>query len=284
MNIPSGYVLIDQGAACMLVRESYRDCLLAQGIADPDSLIASLPSQDSHRSGRGVVPSIPVAGKPGERMVLRKYLRGGFLRFANKDLFIGRHRPFRELSLTVEAALHGIPTIEILAAVSIKAAGLLYRGYLISKELSSCVDLPLYLASLARDSRATFFQKKRAAIRQAAEIVCRMHDRGFCHGDLNLKNILINSDRPQQMYVIDWDKSLYGKSLGVKERRDNVLRFCRSMAKLARLGIPLNQRDIALFLKVYGGDKKNIRNDLLRVRISVACRSLLWKRTAAPKP
>ena len=68
---------------------------------------------------------------------------GGLMRFINRDLYLDGERSFRELAITSAAARCGIPTVEVLAAVSIKAAGPLYRCFLFTRELPGCIDLPM---------------------------------------------------------------------------------------------------------------------------------------------
>jgi len=237
--------------------------------------------EDHLHHGRGSVPSIDIEGFPGEKMVIRKYLRGGFLRFFNRDVYLGKHRPFKELFLAVQALSRGIPTSDLLAAVNIKVYGRLYRGYLVSKELSSCCDLPSYLTSLAQNKEGGFLQEKRKIIKRIAGLIRLMHDKGFYHGDLNLKNILIDKINPQNIYIIDWDKSRLKPSLNMSDRRANMLRFCRSMTKFKGYGFPLTERDQLFFLKNYWqGNKKiqsEIRKLLLRLRFSLAIRSPVWK-------
>lgn len=281
MYVPKGYTLVQHGSALLIVKETYKERLLAQGIAEPEKLIQSCRIQEHGRTGRGSMPSIPVEGTPGETMILRSYLRGGVLRLFNRDMYIGYGRPFKELCLTVAAASKGVPTPDILAAVAVKAAGPFYRGYLMSKELSSCRDLPSYLSELALGK--TFFSDKRKLLKKTAEAICLMHDKGFFHGDLNMKNILADTASPHNLYIIDWDKSRHAERLKLSERRANILRFCRSMAKLARKGVPLTERDQAFFLSVYWHSMKHIRRDLLRLRMSVAVRSFLWKLSGRQK-
>ncbi len=144
-TLPTGYELITKGRAVIALHEGYRDCLLSQGIGDPERLLRSADPQQSP-CGRGAVPSLPVSGFPAERMMARQYLRGGLMRFINRDLYLDAKRSFRELAITSAAARSGIPTVEILAAVSIKAAGPLYRCFLFTRELPGCIDLPAYLS------------------------------------------------------------------------------------------------------------------------------------------
>jgi 3-deoxy-D-manno-octulosonic acid kinase len=274
--LPPGYELITKGRTSIAVHERYRDCLLGQGIDDPEKLLRSAAAQQSP-SGRGAVPSLPVSGFPAERMMARQYLRGGLMRFINRDLYFDGERSFRELAITVEAARCGVPTVEALAAVSIKAAGPLYRCFLFSRQLADCIDLPAYLRG--RSAADSFLQNKHAVFERTAAAVRLMHDRGFFHADLNMKNILVDTARPASLYIIDWDKSQRLDLLSDSRRMANAVRFCRSMIKLAGKGLPVHDDDTELFLRAYRDDEQFVRTCRERLRRSVAIRSRFWTTT-----
>ena len=274
ITLPQGYELLAKGHASIAVHERYRDCLLSQGIGEPEQLLRSAAGQQSS-SGRGAVPSFPISGFPAERMMARRYLRGGLMRFINLDLYLDGERSFRELAITVEAARSGVPTVEVLAAVSIKAPGPLYRCFLFSRQLSGCIDLPGYLSGLA--AAGEFEQKKRAVLERAAAIVRLMHDRGFFHADLNMKNILIDSANPESLYIIDWDKSHRFDRLSDALRMANVVRFCRSMIKLAGKGLAVHDDDTQLFLRAYRDDEQFVVICREQLRRSIALRKNFWK-------
>jgi len=278
---PLGFVLISRGRTTIAVREEYRELLLNQGIESPEKLIDAHPKGIAAHTGRGINPSIPIQGRDQEKMVIRKYRRGGVLRFFLPDVYWGGHRPFRELCVTAEALQRGIPTVSVLAAVTEQVAGPLYRGYLISRELPSSRDLPDVLKSLAMSPAHERFTKKRAILTQVAQAVSSMHDRGFYHGDLNLKNILLKAHHEDTVYILDWDKSWYKEKLSQTERSRNVLRFCRSMTKLKEKGLPFTERDQLFFLRAYWGDDKSmmkrLRRDFMRMKLSLGLRKMRWK-------
>ncbi|MBN2108904.1 MAG: phosphotransferase [Deltaproteobacteria bacterium] len=272
--LPQGYKLTTKGRAAIALHERYCDCLLGQGIEDPEKLLrsaAALPAP----SGRGSVPSLPVNGFPGERMMARRYLRGGLMRFINRGLYLDGERAFRELAITVEAASCGIPTVEVLAAVSIKAAGPLYRCFLFTRELPECIDLPAYLRG--RSAAGSFSEDKQAVLERAAAAARLMHDRGFFHADLNMKNILVDTAKPESLYIIDWDKSRRFDLLSHSRRTANIVRFCRSMIKLAGKGVPVYEQDADLFLRAYSDDGQFVRICRERLQRSVALRKNIWK-------
>jgi len=276
-TVPQGYSLIKDGPATLVVKKEYEEALLKLGISRPELLLKKHYSADSQSKGRGVVPSIPVKEIPDTKIMLRRYLRGGLVRFINNDLFLGNKRPFSELHIGAEARFRGIPTAETLAAVSIKATGPFFRGYLITKELTACVDLPQYLTELSKETNTAFLEKKEQSLIKTAETVRTMHDRGINHADLNMKNILIHPLKPENIYIIDWDKSVLKKRLSEPEKSSNVIRFCRSMAKLNQSGVPVTENDRKLFLSTYWRDPEKASIDLEKLNRTVARRKLIWK-------
>jgi tRNA A-37 threonylcarbamoyl transferase component Bud32 len=278
-GIPSSYNLIKKGPASIIIRRDYTHCLLNQGIENPARMVEQY-TEPCTRKGRGFVPSVPIKDIAGEKMIVRQYLRGGLIRFLNHDLYYGRGRAEKELSITVQAALEGIPAPEVLAAITVKAAGPFYRAYLVTKELQGCSDLPQYLSDLAENDKDIFPESKTSLLKKVAETVRIMHDRGFYHGDLNLKNILINCSNPEEIYIIDWDKSVFCKEISRLRRSANVRRFCRSIIKLSCRGLPFDQQDQMVFLSTYWHGTENaptqIKRDMQILKTSTDIRKIFY--------
>jgi tRNA A-37 threonylcarbamoyl transferase component Bud32 len=165
--------------------------------------------------------------------------------------------------------------VEVLAAVSSRAAALLFRCFLFTRELPGCIDLPAYLSG--RAAAESFSEDKQAALERAAAAARLMHDRGFFHADLNMKNILVDTAKPESIYIIDWDKSRRFDLLSDSRRTANIVRFCRSMIKLAGKGVPVYEQDTDLFLHAYSNDGQFVRICREQLQRSVALRRNLWK-------
>jgi hypothetical protein len=277
IKVPHGYTIINDKASTVAVKNKYEGPLMRLGISQPERLLKKHISVPGTSKGRGPVLSLPIKEMPGTRIMIRKYLRGGLVRFVNNDTFLGNQRPFNELYIGAEAYARNIPTAETLAAVSIRKAGPFYKGYLITKELNSCSDLPQYLKELSKSSSADFSEKKEQVIIKTAETVRTMHDKGFLHADLNMKNILVNALTPENIYIIDWDKSVLKNSLTDAERSLNLIRFCRSMEKLRHQGIPVDKHVPQLFLSTYWKDPEKASLDLKKFKQTVLRRKLIWK-------
>ena len=276
-NLPHGYNIINNNTSIIAVKKEYEDLLMRFGISQPEHLLKNYISTSETLKGRGLVFSIPIEEMSGTRIMIRKYLRGGLVRFVNKDIFLGNQRPFNELCIGAEAYARNIPTAETLAAVSIKKTGPFYNAYLITKELPSCSDLPQYLKELSKCSHINFSKKKEQVLIKTAETVKIMHDKGFLHADLNMKNILINSLNPENIFIIDWDKSVLKNSLSESEKSSNIIRFCRSMEKLKQHGIPVTANDQELFVYAYWKNIEKTSVDLEKLKQKVKRRKIIWK-------
>ena len=65
-----------------------------------------------------------------------------------------------ELWVGAAALQAGIPTAAVLAAIAFRVAGPFDRGYLITRELSGCKDLPAFLNAARDESSEETFRTK----------------------------------------------------------------------------------------------------------------------------
>ena len=82
---------------------------------------------------------------------------------------------------------------------------------------------------------------------------------------------------PENIFIIDWDKSVFKNSLSESEKSSNIIRLCRSMEKLKQQGIPVTDKDQELFLVSYWENPKKASVDLEKLKQTVLRRKLLWK-------
>ena len=168
--------------------------------------------------GRGTAFAITTAD--GEWFV-RHFRRGGAVAgvLGDRYLRMRQGRAFHELSVSAIARSRGIPTPEVIAAVSYP--GLLFRRCDIAVEfIPDAIDLAAVLFSDDAIDADAATAKAAVAIRTSCE-------RGLVHADLNLKNILV---APSGAYMIDLDKSRLAipSSPAVRAMRS---RFVRSLEK-----------------------------------------------------
>jgi len=252
IEFPKTCSLIENGNTVLLIKNEFKDKLLKQGITHPKQLIANT-SQTKHFEGRGSLPSIIIQESDGKRMVVKHCMRGGLIRFFNRDIFWGGNRPFYEMNINTKILQRDIKTTEIIAAVKHKIFGPLYKAYIFSKELPECSDLITYFNGLKEKTPAQRFKDKMYIFQSIAKALVKMHSEGIYHNDLHLKNILIRQidDKISEIYIIDFDKTAIKEKLSAKEKVKNLLRFNRSIEKYKLKGGPITRADQMRFFKEY---------------------------------
>jgi len=222
--VPEGFVRWSDGkGGRMIVRRGReREIKIAICFAEDGQ------SEVSGYQGRAALRRIHMSD--GANALVRQCCHGGTLRALTQlRFFTWPPRPFRELVVTEELRRRGVPTVEVLAACAIRTLGPIYRGCLVTRELSDSEDLWSALQSglVGRLGWET-------TLRAVAGSVRAMHREGVFHGDLNLKNILV---RPEEKgvasYLIDFDKAkLFVGELPAELVKRNLDRLLRSARKL----------------------------------------------------
>ncbi len=186
----------------------------------------------------------------GDRLLIRSYRHGGLLRHVTGDFFFTwPPRPFRELVVTEEARRRGIETPEIFGAGIERVWGPFYRGWLATRELEGGRDLWAALQS------GLFGGADRGSwLRAVARSLKQMHRQGLYHGDLNLKNILIQRGESGDFlsYIIDLDQAtLFLGEVPPEKAQKNLKRLLQSARKLDPEKRFLSQRDWDLLMHFY---------------------------------
>jgi tRNA A-37 threonylcarbamoyl transferase component Bud32 len=271
-QIPAFFSLIERGRVSLLLKEEYKDILLAQGIDDLKTFLKKSSQTAHYLKGRTLHPSIPFGD--GKRMVLRKYSHGGLLRAFTRTLFLFGSRSFRELALTEEIRSCGIPTIPTIGAIHHRIFFPLYQAYFLSMEVPHALDLSQYFSQIgARPSRDTF-STKRKMIRAVGHLIRQFHQAGFFHSDLQLKNILVAGEQP---LLIDFDRSYRKSALSTRERMKNLLRLNRSAEKWKSLGLSMTRTDRWRFFLTYAGNDQRIRETMAKTLRRYSLRLLLYR-------
>ena len=168
--------------------------------------------------------------RDGETALIRSYRHGGFLRAVTGACFVTwPPRPFRELTITEELRRRGLRTVEVYAAGVEQIYGPVYRGCLVTRELSDAKDL-----WAALQDQSVSRHRLGSILKATAETLRAMHREGVYHTDLNLKNILVRlKSGGAESYVIDFDKAklVLGK-LPAPLVSKNLDRLLRSALKL----------------------------------------------------
>ncbi len=180
--------------------------------------------------GRGRFFVFP--GRQGTLLGVRHYQRGGLFGPLLGDRYLDGERALHELDMLHLAGKHGVPTLTPVAAVSVRR-GLVWRHYLATVFLEGSLD---FAESLRADPLQPQPQSPsvngatQARLEAAGRAVAKLHDAGFEHRDLNLRNLLVCADTVR---VIDLDRARHHpEGLSDALRRKALERLDRSMAKL----------------------------------------------------
>lgn len=129
-----------------------------------------------------------------------------------------------ECAMARELAARGVPTLEPLAF----AEGAWGESWLVTRELEDCVPLNVFVErdtpTLSPDVRHPL--RLRLA-KELARFLARMHQAGVTHPDLHAGNILIHSQEPLALYLIDLHGVRLGAPLDWPAARDNLVMLNR---------------------------------------------------------
>jgi hypothetical protein len=197
--------------------------------------------------GRGEAYGVTLGGAGA---VVRHARHGGLLAPLLGDVFIGEPRFYREATLSRRLAEGGVRTPVVLAGVRYRA-GPGHRADIATAAVDGVDLVELFYgdAPPAGDPRA-------AALGAVGRLVRRLHDLGFVHPDLQLRNLLVTGpaggEREAWLLDVDTCREMSGESDA--ERARNLERFYRSWAKWNGLRGPrLTGADRAAFSAAYLG-------------------------------
>jgi tRNA A-37 threonylcarbamoyl transferase component Bud32 len=229
-------------------------------------------------SSPGSLPRHPARGRGALRrvesslgpLVAREYRKGGMLRHLRGASFLGRWRPFDELTLLRRLQAVRVPVPEAVGAV-VRRRALGWRGFLLTREVDRALDLETYL----RDPSAHPEWSRREVLVEAGRTVRALHEAGVRHADLHPKNLLLDPSTAGVL-VLDFDRAVARDDpLADEDRLRNLVRLARSVEKLRMRGVRAGARDAVRFLTAYGGSPEAARRWLARARAASA-RGLSW--------
>jgi 3-deoxy-D-manno-octulosonic acid kinase len=155
---------------------------------------------------------------------LRHYQRGGLPARLSRDRYLWRgleqSRPWQEWRLLAELHQRGLPVPRPVAARAVRH-GISYEADIVTERIDA---LPL----------AEWLGRKRLSSQLLTGIgacLCRFHEEGVYHADLNARNILL--DEAGKVYLIDFDRCELRKPAN-GWRRANLERLKRSLEKFRR--------------------------------------------------
>ena len=221
-----------KGGVLGIARREWRDSL--------ERLLGDEDSADRISGGRGTARRI--ATDQGT-VIVRRYRRGGAMRWLGDRYFGFRPRPFREFRVLLRARRRGLPVPDAIAAVVERRFGLAYRGHLLMREISG--SLPI-LDFLRRHPDLDVVPLLARGLRE-------LHDAGLWHPDLNLGNVMVvMRSYGASLAFVDLDRArLRDRPLGIAARRRGLRRLRRSAAKLDPVGRLLGAPALGRLEEIY---------------------------------
>ena len=180
--------------------------------------------------------------------VVRHARHGGFLAPLLGDRFAGRPRFYHEVELSRRLASGGVRTPAVLAGVRY-AAGPAHRADIATEQVAGADLVEVFFGE-----RPPAGRQRSAALDALGRLVRHLHDLGYVHPDLQLRNLLLTGvpGPAPAAWLLDVDTVRPMRRDGDAERARNLARFYRSWAKWNQLrGERLTGADRALFSLAY---------------------------------
>ncbi|MBI2933662.1 MAG: hypothetical protein HYY16_18620 [Planctomycetes bacterium] len=264
-----GYETICEPPHVFYVRRDWKPFLLGHL---RDSFASVRPAdRTSHADGRTPHFAYAPDGAPG-RVFVRRAVRASAASFLG-DLYLSSRRFFREIQACHDAQSRGLNVPDVVAARLTRAGPLFYRYMLVLREVGNARNLLSFTKS------ATPALKRRAAGR-LGEAVRRMHEAGVYHGDLTLKNILVNGlENGLHIHFIDFDRARFEAARRSDLDVGNLSRLNRSVEKLFATTGAITRTDKMRFLLAYAGGRDEARRLARRCGRSLWLHRLWWRIT-----
>ncbi|MGH7820965.1 MAG: lipopolysaccharide kinase InaA family protein, partial [Candidatus Binatia bacterium] len=176
-------------------------------------------------------------------VIVRRFRRGGAMRWLGGLYFGWRPRPFREFAVLLRARRRRLPVPEPVGAVVERRWGFGYHGTLVMNEIAGAVPLLEFL-------------RARPGVDVAEPLATglrRLHDAGLSHPDLNLGNVLmLDGEGGPTVAFVDLDRArLRDGPLDAGTRRRSLRRLRRSALKLDPEGRLLSARSLERVEAIY---------------------------------
>jgi len=191
-------------------------------------------------------------------------------------LYLGEGRVLHQVQAAARLREAGVPTPDVLAVGSRRAACLFRAQAVVTRELAGAQNI-LELAPMCA-SRS----RRRDILVMCADLVRAMHQAGFLHADLNVTNLVLERGLDcEVLHVLDLDRGRFVDVLSTTDRYRNLARLVRSYEKWIADRVRLTQREEILFLLRYCGDDRRRLRELVRrlarYRARLAFRRLSWR-------
>jgi 3-deoxy-D-manno-octulosonic acid kinase len=236
-TVPPDFELLRFPGLRIVVRRGYEPALEPLGF-----LGGEVAAVGSSVGGREAHPIVELSS--GERILVRRFRRGGLLRHLNRGRYFFGHRAFDEARVTEWAGRYGVRVPVVIGALE-RGARPGYTASLATRWIPGASELIEWLRDRDPAEHCT-------VLRAAGREIGRMHEAGVSHPDLNLRNLLVaeTAGPSDQIYIVDFDRAkLRSGPVPPARRRRDLLRLRRSADKLAA---PIRDAGWTAFREGYG--------------------------------
>jgi Lipopolysaccharide kinase (Kdo/WaaP) family len=209
------------------------------------AIVTSLSTLGSAEGAGNRLSGFALKLEDGTELFVRINRRGGLIRLALKDLYVGiRPRPLRELAVAAEAWRRSIPVAEPIGAMVEWVAPFVYRSMFLTRALAGMTLWEF----LCIDDDALV---RAHVIEQARQVIDKMHRLGLLHADLNLHNLFVTQSHENfAIAILDLDKArLFQDPVPARMRERNFARLRRSARKLDPAGHYLDSHLLELLTR-----------------------------------
>ncbi|MAG32207.1 MAG: hypothetical protein CL908_15095 [Deltaproteobacteria bacterium] len=212
----------------LFVAEPFQAEATRAGLRAATGFDAIMAGVESVPGGRGEHRVVALEGRRGmgQRIRLRPLRHGGWLGGLLGDRFLTPGRVFRELDLWLVLRARGAALPDPVLAVARRRRGF-WRSALGAIDLDKALDGRAWLAS--KPARADLTRCARGFARSLRAL----HEAGALHGDLQLRNVLVEIREGElHCLFIDLDRTTLHRALTPVQRMRELMRLARSCEKL----------------------------------------------------
>ncbi|MEO5802489.1 MAG: lipopolysaccharide kinase InaA family protein [Verrucomicrobiota bacterium] len=185
---------------------------------EPESFLKS--RELYFKNSRVVTVTRVPASVPGEPNLVLRRLKYGKLGHQIKDAFrASRARRALQHGLMLEK--NGISTPRAFAAADVRQIRWPTAAYLITEQIPNAQTLARFLTQHPTSNRAL--------AQRLADLLARMHNKGFSHRDLKSSNILLDGDL--NPFLIDLDGLRVWKTLTIQRAVADLARFAQGISR-----------------------------------------------------
>ncbi len=225
-----------------------------RALAEAGSLHRWAAAQPARRifTGRGEAYGVTLGDAAA---VVRHARHGGMLAPLLGDVFAGRPRFYREAELARRLAEGGVNTPALLAGVRY-GAGPFHRADVATERIAGADLVEVFFGDHPPTGAA-----RAAALEAVGRLIRRLHDLGWVHPDLQLRNVLVadaaaSGGPAPAAWLLDVDTCRPMRGDADTERARNLARFERSWAKWnRRRGLHLTDVDRGRLSAAYLADE-----------------------------